>query len=261
MRQSCFIGGLAGLLTMGLSVGALEGQIVSTGASSSSLTMRQGIVIDRPYTAVVKISTVVALADGTRVLTERTDSVARDSSGRTYRANRPSTMNPPCTDNHCGDRVMIHDPVKHTKAVFDANDKVATIEPETKHEPMYSAQAAASPATPAKPEPPTSADPSKPTWTVEDLGWKTIHGLSCQGTKRIWVYPAGFFGNDRPITSWHEVWISPEIMAEVLEIDSDPRSGVTTFEMDDIERAEPDPALFQPPDGYTVMERNSAPRN
>jgi len=202
----------------------------------------------------------VKLADGTTLTNSRSDTVARDASGRTSRVTRPSTMTPPCTDNRCADTRVFHDPVKHFSVVVDGNFKIATISHQSPSWPQTAAQPVAPSPAPAHPESPRRADPAKPTWTVEDLGWKTIEGLSCQGTLRTWVYPPGFFGSDRPITTTREDWFSPEIVAKVLEINSDPRTGVQTSEMIDVERAEPDAALFQIPEGYKVQDSNPVPQ-
>jgi hypothetical protein len=53
----------------------------------------------------------------------------------------------------------------------------------------------------------------------------------------------------------HETWVSEELMLAVMQIDDDPRTGVRTMELTDIERGEPDPALFQVPEGYTVKDQ------
>ena len=61
-------------------------------------------------------------------------------------------------------------------------------------------------------------------------------------------------GNDRPITTVHETWMSPELNMAISTKISDPRSGESTTKLTNISRAEPDPALFQVPAGYSVAE-------
>lgn len=91
--------------------------------------------------------------------------------------------------------------------------------------------------------------------TPENLGTKAIIGLEARGTRFTTTYPVGRVGNDQPFTVPHETWISTELMIAVLQIDDDPRTGARTMELTDIERCEPDPALFQPPEGCTVKDK------
>ena len=90
---------------------------------------------------------------------------------------------------------------------------------------------------------------------VEDLGMKTINGVEAKGTRTTRVISAGREGNDQPLTVIHETWFSTALGIPVMSINDDPRVGTSTMELTDIERGEPDPALFQVPEGYTVKER------
>ena len=96
---------------------------------------------------------------------------------------------------------------------------------------------------------------------MEDLGARTINGIDAKGRRTTETFPAGSFGNDQPLTVSHEVWMSPELGLPVLQIDDDPRTGVRTTELTEIERGEPDPALFQPPEGYTIKDQYPNQRN
>jgi hypothetical protein len=104
---------------------------------------------------------------------------------------------------------------------------------------------------------PVAAPPHRhgPAPTVEQLGTKTIEGVDATGTRTDTTFPAGAFGNSEPITVAHERWVSSDLGVTVLEADSDPRTGVRTTTLTNIERSEPAAALFQPPQGYTVTER------
>jgi hypothetical protein len=89
----------------------------------------------------------------------------------------------------------------------------------------------------------------------ENLGGKTIGGVYAEGTRTTRVYPAGAEGNDRDITVVSERWISPELGIEVFSKTSDPRSGESTTELHNLNRAEPDPALFQVPADYKIQSQ------
>jgi hypothetical protein len=95
----------------------------------------------------------------------------------------------------------------------------------------------------------------RPNVSREKLGGKTIDGIYAEGTRTTTVYPTGTQGNDRDITVVSERWISPELGVEVLVKTSDPRSGETTTEVQNLNRAEPDPALFEVPADYKIQSQ------
>lgn len=92
---------------------------------------------------------------------------------------------------------------------------------------------------------------------TEQLGSQTIEGLIANGTRTTVTIPAGQIGNERPIEVVDEVWYSPYLQLNVMTKHSDPRAGETVYRLTNINRAEPDPSLFQVPPDYTV---NEAPR-
>ncbi|MGB6875443.1 MAG: hypothetical protein WBD87_05360 [Candidatus Acidiferrales bacterium] len=68
------------------------------------------------------------------------------------------------------------------------------------------------------------------------------------------MFPPGSMGNDRPITDTVEYWHSPELHDNVLYKHSSPLYGDYTTRLTNISLAEPDPALFQPPPDYSVVD-------
>lgn len=100
----------------------------------------------------------------------------------------------------------------------------------------------------------TAAD-LRPKTTKEPLGLQTIEGIEAEGTKQTTTWPAHSIGNDAPIVTTNEIWRSEELKFDVLRIGSDPRSGETKVRMTGINRAEPDPSLFQVPADYTIRGR------
>jgi hypothetical protein len=87
----------------------------------------------------------------------------------------------------------------------------------------------------------------------EDLGVQRIAGVSAEGKRHTMVIPTGQMGNDREITVT-ETWTSPERKIVVSRTTDDPRMGKTTMVVSDLQRAEPDAALFQIPSEYRVIE-------
>ena len=62
-------------------------------------------------------------------------------------------------------------------------------------------------------------------------------------------------GNDRELVRTNESWQSKELGMTILSKNSDPRSGERTMELVSINRADPDPTLFQVPSDYTIEEQ------
>jgi hypothetical protein len=88
----------------------------------------------------------------------------------------------------------------------------------------------------------------------EPLGTQTIEGVLAEGTRRTTTFPAGLVGNDRPITTVSETWMSPDLKMLVLSKISDPRNGESTTKLTNIVMVEPDPALFQVPAEYSIVD-------
>jgi hypothetical protein len=91
---------------------------------------------------------------------------------------------------------------------------------------------------------------------AESLGTKAIAGVQVEGTRDTRNIPAGEIGNDRPLQTVWETWFSPELNVVVLRRVSDPVNGNTVTELKDIQRSEPEPALFQVPPGFTIRDLN-----
>jgi hypothetical protein len=99
----------------------------------------------------------------------------------------------------------------------------------------------------------------KVTPKVEHLGMQTIEGVSAEGTRTTITIPAGQMGNELPLVTVTERWVSPELGVTVMNSRSDPRSGTTTYKLTNVNRSEPSPTLFQVPPDYTVRDM-TAPR-
>jgi len=85
-----------------------------------------------------------------------------------------------------------------------------------------------------------------------------MDGVLVQGTRVITVTPAGYAGNDGPITTTRDVWYSAELHLNVLTVTTDPRQGVTTSKIANLSTHEPDPALFFVPMDYTVVDETGS---
>jgi hypothetical protein len=92
----------------------------------------------------------------------------------------------------------------------------------------------------------------------EQLGSQIIEGVEAVGTRNYTTIPAGAIGNERPIEIVYERWYSNELQMTVYSKHIDPRFGEQTYRLTNIIRSEPDPSLFELPNGYTVVRDPSS---
>ena len=88
---------------------------------------------------------------------------------------------------------------------------------------------------------------------TEELGTQNIEGVDAEGTRTITTIPAGAIGNELPIEITYEKWYSRELQLVVMSKHNDPRYGEQTYRLTNINRSEPDPSLFTPPQGYRLV--------
>jgi hypothetical protein len=111
------------------------------------------------------------------------------------------------------------------------------------------------PQNPAPNAPIQTTDSARPQSSTETLGSMVIDGLAVEGKRTTTTYPAGSrMGNDRPVTTSSEVWVSPELNLPAFKKTSDPRSGDEKSAYFNIDRTEPDPSLFQVPTDYQIVD-------
>ena len=211
-----------------------------------------------PYTAEFKITRVQTLANGTTITSESTEIRAVDRDGRSV----TSTKNlPASTDRPTVTHTQVHDPVEGTESNWDSQrGKVMIVKgpPADQHQGCWATdsgrrwkfgsipQRAAtvnniSPAPVAMPKP-----------VVEDLGTTTIEGVEAHGHRYSWTTPAGKIGNDAALVRTEEIWWGKTV-GTLRQVNDDPQWGKTTREVVSLSLTDPDPALFQPPEGYEVV--------
>jgi hypothetical protein len=154
--------------------------------------------------------------------------------------------------------VIITDPVEQVSINFvissQGGDKVAHIHHfrtsgvGTRTPTSGSTTSAESGSEPRQPRP----RPAQP--VREDLGTKTIENFAVRGTKTTRTIEAGAEGNELPIVIVSETWYSRELRQALLTETDDPRVGHQTSKLVNIQRTEPDPALFQVPSDYATKE-------
>lgn len=214
--------------------------------------------IYQPYTAEYRITRVQTLADGTTITHVSTEVIARDSEMRHYLA---TTEEGERQNTHAS----ITNPVDGIQADWDSRSKSANVvklPPQEQRQGCWSDDAGLWhmnwPATPATAGAAASSPPKMIPPQVhndantESLGTQTIQGVEAIGTRKVQTVPAGADGNDAPMVTTEESWWSNSLGILVRLVRDDPRNGTTTRELVNLTVGEPDPALFQPPDGYAV---------
>ncbi len=205
-------------------------------------------VLNAPYSAQRRVTSVKKLADGTIKRNEAAESVARDSQGRTYNAGeRQWTYLEGQTKILKSEMLYrIHDPVTETDTKWDSSTK----EVEVIHWPKNAPNEDSSDAQCQACFNPTMS----PGTAVEKLGAKTLAGVSAQGTRESYAPPSRQSPNAQSIVVVHESWYCPELQIVILETDDDPRTGSYRNELIDIIRGEPDVSRYLPPRDYVVHE-------
>ena len=188
-----------------------------------------------PFSAKVELETVSQLQDGTLITHKTYNLDARDSAGRTHNEMRnwitADGEEPKLT------RIELYDPGTKTRTDLFPLTKLA----------RQWVVAAAAQATPV-------AATAKPETTREEIGTDTIEGLLVKGTRVKQTYATGALGNDRPLSIVTEYWYEAELRLNLLTKRTDPRHGVQTVRVTELQRQEPDAALFAIGDGYKVVQ-------
>jgi hypothetical protein len=205
-----------------LAVAACAAQTLEITDPLAGQHVSQPPVVGKPFSGLEERHTSQVLADGTHMEHHSATKFYRDGQGRT-RSQNEST-------------IRIDDPVEGHTYVSTGDQRVTR----------------------------TFAFQSRPAvmlalTTHEDLPPQQMNGVRVRGERTTTTVPPGTLGNDRELKIVNERWYSDDLQALVKSTNSDPRFGVTTYELTGIVQAEPDPSLFQPPRGYkrvTALQEN-----
>jgi len=205
-----------------------------------------------PYSGQRSFQVSRTLPDGTHTHVETSQPlIYRDSKGR-VRTEQPVYRNagdngrPVPPDNFTV--IEIDDPVAKYQYIFDTVNRVAHRMP-YKPGPIEAWQL--TPPTPASP-PTTQTMPNGATVTDEHLGTQTISGVIAVGwrtTSTGGTNGRGARAIDRSDESWNDPRNGAPLLYKTHDVTSD-----TTITMLHYSAAEPDPTLFQIPDGFKVVD-------
>jgi hypothetical protein len=228
------------------------------------------IVTGRPFTADFEVETDQTLADGSHVTGRQSLTVARDTQGRTYREEVTGT---PASGSSAPKVAYISDPVAKVN-YFLGPDRVAHKTPM----PSLAAQAGAATISTSgsarlslqtfatgygggRGPVQIGAQSAQPVQRLmpgaidtKQLGSQVIAGFVADGTRTTLTIPAGQVGNQNPLVIVSERWYSQDLEAIVLAKHSDPRLGMSSYQLGNVQQIEPPAILFQIPAGYTIEE-------
>jgi hypothetical protein len=236
-----------------------------------------------PYQAEAVTEIVQTLADGNRIVRKTSATVARDGEGRTRRETSLAAIGPLAPAEELPRTVFLSDPVAGARYVLEMEERVArrlpaapTVHWEGKDgaptDPTHAAAHRPVPHRKLFRKELPAGGPDRPMFVhrgpgadgtmvrkeiageSEPLGTQVIEGVEAEGTRHKITIAAGEIGNERPIEIVSERWYSAELQAVVLSRRSDPRLGETTYRLVNINRAEPDHALFEVPADFTISD-------
>jgi hypothetical protein len=93
----------------------------------------------------------------------------------------------------------------------------------------------------------------------KDLGTKIINGIECRGTLEAYTMPVSGNGEDKPVTITDEFWYSTDLHMNILIHHTVSSGGGKTVTVLHIKREPPDPALFEVPEGYEIVDVTPPP--
>jgi hypothetical protein len=202
-------------------------------------------VPNAPFSSTVTAEWTKVLEDGSTLTVRNHRMVVRDSAGRIYQERRrlvpkDSQQEPDLL------RIEISDPTAHKKYFCGPATHECALEdysgPET-----------------ATTQPVGREQDSFGALMREDLGKTSVNGVDVVGTRETRTLDPGAIGNDRAIAIVKEIWYAPQLGINVSVKRVDPRHGTQIINVTEINQGEPDPKLFQIPEGYTVVDRRSKP--
>ena len=203
------------------------------------------VVTGAPYSAQAVTEKTQVLANGNKIDEKTTANVYRDSQGRTRQEMTMGSLGPWAAPKDASPMVVISDPVAGVGYGLNPSKQSAVKHPlGPPMEPNGIAKKRQA-----------RLQEFNATMTTESLGKQMIEGVEAEGTRITSTIPAGLIGNAEAIQIVTEKWYSPTLQILVKMIHTDPRSGTTTYQLTNVNQAEPDPELFKVPANYTMKDK------
>jgi hypothetical protein len=200
-----------------------------------------------PYTAEFKNTRVQTLADGSTITHESTEVMARDAQGRTLTIH---TSEAGMESNVTQTSSTVYDPATRTSTNWFTPGQRLIVTTNS------ATQTNTCAANMVRTAPQAQAVSDQPKPVNEELGLQTFLGVEARGHRQTTTYPAGTLGNSDQLVRTYETWFSTTpgyAGINVRQINDDPQIGRSVRELTKFTPGDPDPALFQPPDGYETV--------
>lgn len=205
-----------------------------------------------PFTLVLETEWVRGLPDGGSITTVNKRRIARDTEGRIYEERwflvpKDGKVKSEMTT------IQISDPHMHTLFncfMLRENKECVLVPYATPPDADFRFQG-----------PPTGPLADGAGETIhDDLGKQLVSGVETTGMRDTVIYNAGLFGNDRKMSIEREFWYAPKLGFNLLSKRSDPRIGTQTFTVTNLILSDPDPKLFDLPEGFKIVDRRQTAR-
>jgi hypothetical protein len=202
-----------------------------------------------PFSSLLQTEWMRTLADGGTITWVNERRIARDGNGRVYQE-RWALVPKDQKEASVMTTIQISDPSRHTTySCFTSSHVCRLSQYDGSTSVIYKVEG-----------PPTGPLPNDLGFAVQEhLGTQLVSGMETEGTRESTIYNPGAFGNDRQLTVSREFWYSPQLGINLVSKRSDPRFGTQNFTITNLILSEPDPHLYELPEGYTVLDvRESA---
>jgi hypothetical protein len=216
-------------------------------ATLGRVTFAQDIFVtpvpNAPFSGVINVERALIQPDGSIVHLKTLRVIARDSRGRIHNESRTFLR---LSDPEAPQVVRIHLYDPQTRISTLINLKERTFSTRTLQHPPSSV-----PPSVRYGSPTDTGIPENQFTKHEDLGVQELEGLPVRGVRETQSIPEENRASGGETVIADEYWYSEDLRINVIIKHSDPRTGSVTMTVTQIARTEPDPGLFEIPDGYT----------
>jgi hypothetical protein len=206
-----------------------------------------------PFSAVVSVERSDVRHDGSIIRLKTVREIARDTRGRIHNESRILV---PASSTETPKLVRIH--------LYDPESRVSTyLNPQQR---TFWTQTVNHPPSATPPAlrygSPTGEGPHNEFAKEEDLGIHEIDGVPAHGIRETQTVHAENIGEDpeKEIVIVDEYWYSGDLRINLMMKHSDPRTGTVTMTVGQIARTDPDPSLFDIPEGYQPEKPGAGPK-
>jgi hypothetical protein len=199
-----------------------------------------------PFSGLISVERSIVGQGGSVVNLKAVRAIHRDSHGRIYNEYRnllPASSSETPQITH----ILLYDPQTRTST--------------TLFPPQHTYRSGTTRRPPAT-TPPVFASygPQNAFTSQEDLGVQVMQGLGVHGLRQTQTIPAGSGGSAKDIVVTDEYWYSEDLRINLVLKHNDPRTGSVTMTVTQVSRTEPDPLVFQIPEGYTRPQAGRSPQ-